>query len=63
MFLITLVLLFIKLLPMMRFTNTSKRNTFNSRCRMPEKSFSSIALPVLPGAVTKDFQNFYHYRK
>ena len=26
---------------------------------MPEKSFSSIALLVLPGGVTKDFQNFY----
>ena len=26
---------------------------------MPEKSFSLIAQPVLPGGVTKDFQNFY----
>ena len=26
---------------------------------MPEKSFSSIALPVLPGGVMKDFQIFY----
>ena len=25
---------------------------------MPEKSFSLIALPVLPEGVTKDFQNF-----
>ena len=23
------------------------------------KSFSLIALPVLPGGITKDFQNFY----
>ena len=41
-----LVLLFVKLLPAMRFTNASKRNTFNSRL-IPEKSFSSIALRVL----------------
>ena len=34
-----------------------KRNTFNSRW-MPE-NFSWIALPVLPGGVTKDFQKFY----
>ena len=26
---------------------------------MPEKSFSLIALPILPGAMTKNFQNFY----
>ena len=26
---------------------------------MPEKSFSSIALPILPGGVMKNFQNFY----
>ena len=26
---------------------------------MPEKSFSLIALPVLPGGMTEDFQKFY----
>ena len=53
-----LVLLLVKLLSAMRFTNASKLNTFNSRW-MREKCFSSIALPVLPGGVTKVFQFFW----
>ena len=52
-----LVLLFIKLLPVLQFTNASKQNTFNSRW-IPEKNFQLDSNTHFTWGVMKDFQKF-----